>query len=151
MKKWLLVLTSCIVVNCLPIPVEAQETGAVSLTYKTQEGIWFPAEMAKSIQKDIEELNHLRQVIKLTDAQLKLREERFEIKDARIAQLNEALQLSIQAESRSKGVVEAAVRGRRQAEEDLDSFWRSPGLFISIGVVSVVLVEVAAVAILNSI
>jgi len=152
MLKWLLVSTSFILALVVSPPAYAAEdtTRAFELKVQGVDGVWFPAGMAKEIQADVEELRRLRPVLADQERLLGHRLERLEVKDARILQVKEALDLSMQAEERTKSVVEAAVRGQRQAEEDLDAWHRSPALWVGVGVVATVLLEVAALALFNA-
>lgn len=123
---------------------------AVRVNINEIEGAWMPMWMARQMQSDVEQFQIMRPAIEKQETLLKLRVERLDIKNERIIQTKEALQLSMDAEERTKGIVEAAVRAQRQAEEDLEVWYRQPAFLISVGAVSIILVEVGAFLIFKS-
>lgn len=153
MLKWWIVSTSCILASLVCSPAQAAEdtTRAFELEVEGAPGVWFPMDMAREMQADVEKLRKLKPVFDSQKLQLEVRKERLDIKDARILQLREALELSMQAEERTKGVVEAAVRGQRRAEEVLDAWYRSPAFLMSMGAGAVILVEVGAILIFTQV
>jgi len=50
-------------------------------------------------------------------------------------------QLAERGEARAAGSLEAAERGRREAEEDRDAWWNAKGLWVGVGAVAVIVLE----------
>lgn len=140
MPKWSRVSTSCILLASLLLPsavqadkLKVQLEGvprldlALEMELNSVAGVWFPMAMARDMQADIEELKELRPMVKLQQRQLDVRSERIKL-------LKEALELTQEAATTSKSVVESAVRAQREAEEDEDSlFAGQPGLWALAG------------------
>jgi hypothetical protein len=144
--KWWLVSTSFFLASLICSPAqgkdlkvkldspELQLDRAFQLYVNEAKGVWFPADMAREMQVQVEEYRETLTVVESQKNLLNIRKERLGIKDARIFQLREALDLSIKSEERSQGVVTAAVRGQRQAEEAMGAWYRAPTLWLFIGV-----------------
>lgn len=150
MQKLLIASTIFLAVNCVPALAQAQKhdtTEAFELKVQGAKGTWFPSAMTRQMLAKIEQLKELNITIDGQDALLVTKDERLAIKDQRITQVKEALALSIKAEARMEAVVLAAVRGQREAEEELDSWYRSPGFLLSMGALGVVIIEVGAIVV----
>jgi hypothetical protein len=147
MLKSLIVSTSFFVASLLCSPVQAARDTTKAFEFEVEgvAGVWMPSAMAKLALASAEELAVQKVVIAEQSALIAIKDERLGIKDQRILQVKEALQLSIQAEERTKAVVEAAVRGQREAEEALDAWYRSPGFLLSLGGLGVIVIEVGAI------
>lgn len=109
-------------------PAQVEHPGE-ALVLRGDPGQWFHREVARCLLADVEELRLLRQRVGLMD-------ERLRIRDEQLAAMREAVDLSIQAEQRSSGALEAAVRRAREAEEDRDAWHRSPLLWGAVGLAS---------------
>jgi ElaB/YqjD/DUF883 family membrane-anchored ribosome-binding protein len=152
-KKLRTGLTSCIAsvlvwaLVCSAIPARADNsvTGGeaqkevlkvVILEHGGNPGYWFPREKAIALQKDVEELQELRKLVKLTDEQLTVKVERLKLQKE-IAATNE------KAATVAKNNLEKAVRLRREAEEDRDSFFAGkPWFWVAIGALAGVVTSV---------
>lgn len=153
MQKWLIASTIFLGISFAPALVQGQKhdtTQAFELEVQGAKGTWFPSDMTRKMLAKIEQLKALDVTIAEQDALITTRDEQLVVKDQRIVQVKEALQLSIQAEARMAAVVLAAVRGQRQAEDDLDAWYRSPGLWAGIGVLGVVILEVGVLVLYKS-
>jgi len=144
MLKWLIVSTSFFLASLICSPAQAKDLKvklgpelkldrAFQLYVNEVKGIWFPMDMATEMQVQVEKYRKTLVVVESQTRLLNIRKERLEVKDDRIFQLREALNLSIQAEERSKGVVLTAVKGQREAEEAKDAWYRAPTLWLFIG------------------
>lgn len=91
-------------------------------------GVWFRADVARQLLADLEELPVLRQRVALL-------EERLEIRDDQIERLRLVVELAEEGERRASDALAEAVRLRREAEESSRVWWRSPVLWLSVGVV----------------
>jgi len=109
-----------------------------SVTHEGEAGVWFRLDVARCLLGDVTELRLVRERVGLLDARLEIREEQITL-------TREALDLGRRAEERATGALEAAVRGRREAEEERDAWWRSPILWFAVGAVVTVALEVVAV------
>jgi len=113
-------------------------TRAVPLEHGGTPGLWFPEDIARANQADIEELHRLRVVSERQTAKIEMNRER-------IANMLEILELVRAEREFAVDALEEAVRGRRAAEEAKDAWYRSPELWSAVGaVVGVALVLVAA-------
>jgi hypothetical protein len=126
--------------ECAP---DYQGTRRVQLEHEGQPGFWFAMPVTRCI---------LRYVLKLETLQVRvgLLEQRLTIRDEQVGLLREALSLSIDAEERALGALEAAERRRREAEERLDAWWRSPYLWVGVGIVVGVGTVVLSVQVLEA-
>jgi len=113
---------NCAHAQCPGSPVALQHEGA--------DGVWFPLETSRCLLANELGFEHqlplLRQRVTLLDESLTLR-------DQQRALLKESLALAIEAEHRALSAVESAERLRRRAEEALRAWWRSPELWIVVG------------------
>lgn len=113
-------------------------TNAVALEHEGVQGLWMPEEMSRSIQADIEELQRLRVVLERQSAKIEMNRER-------IANMLEILELVRAEREFAVNALDEAIKGRREAEEARDAWYRSPELWSAVGaVVGVTLVLVAA-------
>jgi hypothetical protein len=76
--------------------------------------------------------------VRLLEGRLTLRDEGLALRDRQVA-------LAEQEAETATGALEAAVRGRREAEEALDAWYRSPILWVVVGVVVTIALEVVAI------
>ena len=84
--------------------------------------------MMNCMVRDLRELGLLRARVTLLD-------ERLELRDGQVETLRRAVELGQQAEARLVEAIERAVAARRAAEERVDVWWRSPALWLGVGVV----------------
>jgi hypothetical protein len=126
--------------QCAP---DYQGVRRVQLEHDGQPGMWFAMPVTRCI---------LRYVLKLESLQPRvgLLEQRLSIRDAQVELVREALTLSIDAEGRAIEALEAAERGRRRVEERLDAWWRSPYLWVGVGLVVGVATVVLSVQVLEA-
>lgn len=103
-------------------------TGAIPLEYAGTTGVWLPSDMAKQALQAVESAKQHSKQVELLELQLDVRKER-------ILSLKDALELTKQSAAEQASVVEAAVRGRRQAEAARDSIWAGkPMIWLAAGV-----------------
>lgn len=145
MLKWWLVSTSFFLASLICSPAQGKDLKvkldspelkldrAFQLYVNEAKGMWFPMDMAIQMQVEVEKYRATLDVVAKQKNLLETRKQRLGIKDARIFQLKEALQLSIQSEERSQGVVLTAVRGQREAEEAMDAWYRAPTFWLFVG------------------
>lgn len=119
--------------NVAPEPDKAEQD------YKGVHGVWFHLEVARCLAGDVKELAKLR-----ADTIPKL-ELRIKETDEAMALIREQLKLSVAEGQAASKAIEAAVRGRREAEEDMNAWYRSATFLIGMGVLATVVVEVALV------
>ncbi len=91
-------------------------------------GIWFPGAIARLMLCEVRELRLRRREIVLTVGEIRLWEQRVDFTERQ-------RDLAVEARDRLDGIVVAAVRRAREAEESRDAWWRSPVLWIVVGVV----------------
>jgi hypothetical protein len=104
------------------------ELRRAELVHEGQPGLWFQADVARCLLRDVSELGELR----LIRIDLGLRLERT---DEYVELLREQLDLAEQATERAQGSLQAAVRGRREAEDALHAWYRSPWLWTAVGAI----------------
>lgn len=80
-----------------------------------------------------------------------MQRERLRLDDERIALRDRALELSHREAEVAEQHLEAALQRAREAEEAADAWFRHPALWFAVGVVVTVVLEVAAVAVLNEV
>jgi len=102
------------------------------------EGVWYPLDMARAFQADAEELVERR-------FQIEDLKKRLAIKDLRIGAYKEALGFEMQAMEKALSALQASEERAQTAEARQDAWYRSPALWVTVGVVLTVVVEVAAV------
>ena len=111
----------------LTLPVVAQEPVTVPLEHDGRVGVWFVLEEAQRLNALDENTESRRQVIQLLERQLELAVE-FEI-PARQRAVAAALAIG----ETWHDVVESATERANEAESRLDSIWRQPILWLTIG------------------
>lgn len=117
-------------------PVKASAPKVITLEHEGHRGFWFPREKALDMQKDVEELRVVRSQIKLLDQQLEIKVERIEL-------LKEIASTNAKAAETAKDSLETAVRLRREAEEDRDSFFAGkPWFWLGIGALAGIVTSV---------
>lgn len=131
--RWV-VLTVCLI----SVSAQAEVSEAVVLEYQGASGIWVPDWMHNDILADVEELQIVRLRFEDADKLLSLRLERIEL-------LKIAIESSETAENRAVEALDLAIEERQIAEDKLDAWYRHPALWVSIGIVAAVLLEVGAV------
>lgn len=87
---------------------------------------WFHPEVAACVALRL-------QALPLYAERVHLLEQRLSISDERDALRQREVRLTAQAEERAVGALEAAERGRRHAEEELNVWWRHPVLWFALG------------------
>lgn len=106
------------------------------------EGFWFPSDAARCTLGRLELLPELLVYVGLL-------EERQTLTDARERLLRQETELAAAEADEATGALEAAERGRRQAEEDRDAWHRSRLLWAIVGGITVVVIEAIAIYTLN--
>ncbi len=111
---------------------------SLKLKYEGQDGNWFPREMAQQILADVK----IVPLLKLEVGELKLK---LELKDERILALKDAVTHAETAEKRAVDSFEAAIHERDIAIAEVKKWYRHPALWISVGIVTTVLIQIVAV------
>ena len=96
--------------------------------HKGAHGMWFRLDVAREMLGELEEARLLRQRVGLL-------ERRLELSDELIALETRRADLAVEQADTASGSLEAAVRGRRQCEEDLDHFTRQPWFWTAVSAV----------------
>ena len=125
--------------QCAP---EVQENRRAVVEHSGQPGLWFQREVARCL------LNRVAVTVPLAERVYLLTQEN-ERKDRRHEFQLEVTSQAEEGEQAAVGAVEAAVRGRREAEEERDAWYNSKGLWVGIGAVVTIILEVVAVWALN--
>jgi len=110
---------------CAP---EVTENRRATVLHDGAVGLWFHADVSRCL------LDRL-QALPLYVERVSLFEERLTLSDERQALTHEQVQLAQAAEERAVEALEAAERGRREAEDDRDAWYRHPALWFAVGVV----------------
>lgn len=131
------VLMATTIVNAESLPQ------GYSLEYEGKQGIWFSLETHRLILADVSQLPALKQRVSLLDRKLAL-------EGAQIADLRLSVELAVQSRDQAVEVVEAAVRGRREAEESRDAWHRSRVLWFGLGFVAAVAMTYGAVRLMEA-
>jgi hypothetical protein len=127
---------------CAPeVPEELRRAPMLRLTVA---GVWFHLDLTRCMVGRLSRLPLLVDRVRLLDHRLRLTND---LETALRAQVT----LSNQMAAEATRALEAAVRGRRRAEERLDHWTRSPWLWMAIGVVATVGIEAASVAVLREV
>lgn len=84
-------------------------------------------------------------------ARVELLEQRLELGKERLALEVRRADLAVEGEKEAVGALEAAERGRRQAEEARNRWYRKPGFLVAMGAVGIVIIEVVAVYVLKQV
>ena len=91
-------------------------------------GMWFPMPIARLILCEVRELRLRRRAVVLTTSELRLWE-------ARVTFTERQRDLAVEARDRLEAVVEAATRRAREAESEVGAWYRSPILWVVVGIV----------------
>lgn len=91
-------------------------------------GMWFPMPIARLMLCEVRELRLRRREVTLTTGEISLWEQRVEFTERQ-------RDLAVEARDHLEGVVVAATRRAREAEESRDAWWRSPILWVVVGVI----------------
>ena len=102
------------------------------------QGVWFHLEVARCLLGRVAALS-------ASQRQLGLLEDRLRLSDERDALRARQTALATQEAEAASEALEAAVRGRREAEEALDASYRHPGFWAAVGALMVVGLEVLAI------
>lgn len=117
--------------------IEEEIDYAIALEYNGVAGIWFPLQLAISLQQDIEEGIIIKEQVRLLEKQLTIKAERITLLEQLAATNQEALDVA-------KKSIETSIRLRREAEEDRDSFFAGkPWFWLAIGLAAGVLATVS--------
>lgn len=127
--------------DCAP---DAPEPRRALIQHESEAGVWFRMEVARCMLGRLSVLPLYAQRIRLFD-------ERLRIDDERHALMERQVELSDEAERQAVGALEAAERGRREAEEDRDFERSLRWVWFGIGAGLVVLLEALAIWIFSEI
>jgi len=123
-------LVLILAVSLLLAPTAAAEPPeGVVMEHDGKAGLWLPLEAHRAILADLRELPERRAEVHLLDEKLRLRVE--QVSDLRIAAA-----AATEAQKVAVAALDAAEKGRAAAENRLDAWYRSPTLWIAIGVVA---------------
>lgn len=127
-----------------PLPQIVEVTPRAAVEHQGVPGFWFERSVALDMLADLSELPiRLREIQMLT--------EQLDIQDVRIERLDQMLALERSATIAATDGLQLVEERAREAEAALDSWWRSPAFLITVGVVSAILLEVAAVFVLTAV
>jgi hypothetical protein len=133
--------------RCAPEVPDALRGGRVAVQVGADtvpSAAWFHPEVVRCMTTRLRLLPEYAELVAAHEAR-SLAQERVDALRGRQVELAE------EAERRATDALGAAVRGRREAEEDRDAWHRSPLLWAGIGVVLAVVVEVTAVWLLDEV
>lgn len=137
MTRFLCMLTFLLTLLSISPPARAQAAPEwAKLTVDGVEGIWIPSTAHRLILADLREIPEQRTRVKLLEEKLSL--QTGNLKDLRLA-----VAVTTEARKEAVGALGAAVRGKREAEEDRDSWLRSPVLWAGIGLAGGIAITVA--------
>ena len=91
-------------------------------------GMWFPGAIARLMLCEVRELRLRRREIGLTSRELRLWE-------TQVTFTERQRDLAVEARDRLEEVVEAATRRAREAESEVGAWYRSPILWVVVGIV----------------
>ena len=152
---WILFLLVALIWVAQCFPVRAQtldepcapqvtQNRRTSLEVNGDAGFWFHTDVARCMLQRLTLLPQLNE-------RVNLQEQRFSLVDERLSIEQERVTLAVQEAERATGALTAAVRGRREAQEALDAWYRAPALWVAVGVVLAVVLEVVAVYAINTV
>lgn len=148
--RWLATTLACaLLLMSSMASADCPETGVhaaprrLELVQQGEPGIWFRSDVARCLLDDVALLPALREQGRLLELRAGASDEHGEL-------LIEARDLAIRQASIASANLEAAVMRMREAEEDRDSWTRSPWLWAGIGLVGTVALEVAGVLLVSS-
>lgn len=108
--------------------------------YQGEPGFWFRRDVALQMLADLQELPIRRQ-------ELTLIQEELELRDRQVERLREIVSLERGASQTAQDALGAALERASTAEGSRDAWWRSPWLWLTVGIVTTVVLEIAAVAV----
>lgn len=127
-----------------PLPQLVDITPRAALEHNGVRGFWFEREVALDMLADLSELPiRVREIAMLV--------EQLDIQDMRIERLDQMLALERSAAVAATDGLQQVEERAREAEQALDSWWRSPAFLITVGLVGAILLEVAAVFVLTAV
>jgi hypothetical protein len=121
-----------------PCAPEVTENRRAVVVHGEDSGIWFHSDVARCLLGRLRLLPLLTQRVRLLDQRLTLSDERDALRTRQVALAGEEARIASDA-------LEAAVRGRREAEEARDAWYRHPALWFTVGVVATVVLQVVAI------
>lgn len=108
---------------CAP---ELTENRRATVVHDGAVGLWFHADVVRCMLGRLRALPLYVERVRLFEERLTLTHERQELTQRQV-------QLAQEGEERAVGALEAAERGRRHAEEELNALWRQPALWFAMG------------------
>lgn len=133
---WLSVAAGAVLVAFVVLPSIARAECAAdyegprraTLDHDGAPGVWFAAPVARCMLADLEELPALRERVSLLT-------ERLDLRDDQIVRLRRIVELAEAGEARAVEALDRAVVEAREARESASVWWRSPVLWVAVGVV----------------
>jgi len=121
------------------------------MNYKGQYGLWFPANTARLMLKDIKELDIVRE--KASELQLHIDKlnTKIEIKEERFLILTENKKLSDKKAEMANEAFGNCTKSLDRLEEKQTKWYRHPAFFVGLGVVLTVALQIATAEILQTI
>jgi hypothetical protein len=119
------------------------QVNGVALEYQGKPGIWLSLEKHRLILADARQFPKYRERVALLESKLAL-------SAANKADLRTSLDLAVESRDQAVGAIEAAVRGRREAEESRDAWHRSRVLWFGLGFVAALAVTYGAVKLIEA-
>jgi hypothetical protein len=125
-----------------PCAPEVTENRRAILSVDGASGFWFQQEVARCM------LGRL-QVLPLYARHVQILEERLVLSDSRHASMQRLRELAEEGEERAVEALSTALQRQREAEGELDVWYRHPALWAGLGAAAVVGLELVAVLLLR--
>jgi len=144
-------LTKYIVVSWLlliPSSVLAEGTDAltkaISLEYEGEEGMWFPSDMVSDMLFDIE-------LARVLQTKVDVLEERVRAKEDRIILWKDINKKSEEKQLETMKILDKSIEKYEKMDLAKNKWWKHPALWVSVGVVLTVLVQVGSTQLFKAI
>ena len=120
---------------CVP---EVEATRRALLEHAGVRGIWFRQEVAECMVRRLELLPAYARHVHLLEERLALADQRDALRAREVA-------LAVREADAARGVLEAAERRAREAEEEAGAWYRHPAFWTGVGAVVVIALEAVAI------